>query len=222
MMTYKSLLILTVALSTFSVFLVNVTADDTESDELFPPLYWKSYLIYRGGEIGCQFTLEHLYRPADEPDDLFRLFIEDDPKIDSVDALLAKLQKEVKALHFVKNPKHSNLIHVIDRRLLKLEGYPVTKKYSIAFRGTPAGFTGALHTHTQGSVTGKMMGDLREVFNDDLTKISVTAKNGVLRDILTDCVPLDGYHTFVWRAETSIVDGSAVTTVQFYGPRKND
>jgi hypothetical protein len=115
----------------------------------------------------------------------------------------------------IRNP---SVIHVIESELLGLNGYALDAKVSINYQGTIDLLAWELHQSVD-AINRKTSGLTREVFDDHLTKVSIAAKDRRVREILTDCVPLNGYHTILWRAETRMVGGQPNTTIQYYGPK---
>ncbi|NQT12110.1 MAG: hypothetical protein HQ582_05150 [Planctomycetes bacterium] len=181
--------------------------------------YWQLYLRLAGERLECHFTLEMFYPPKFGEEPIYRLFIDDDPDVKSVDALLKKLSKDVKPMAFVRHVDNPSVIHVIDKRLLGLKGYAIEKKATVKYRGTVDMLTAELYKLLGKTINRKRSGGMRDVFDDHVTVVSVNAKNRRVREVLTDCVPLEGYHTVLWRAETRTVDGKPHTTVQYFGPK---
>ena len=181
--------------------------------------YWQSYVRLAGERLGCHFTLEMFYPPKFGSEPIYRLFIDDDPNVKSVDALLKKLSKDVKPMAFVRCVDNPSVIHVIDKRLLGLKGYAIEKKVTVKYRGTVDMLTAELYKLLGKRINRKGIGGMRDVFDDHVTVVSVNAKDRRVREVLTDCLPLKGYHTVLWRAETRTVDGKPYTTVQYFGAK---
>ena len=178
--------------------------------------YWESYVRRSGERLGCHFTMEMLWPKHDAG--IYSLLLDDDANIQSVDALIEKLTRDVRPMAFVRSVNNPSVVHVIDRELLKQEGYALEKKVTVKYRGVVDGLLVELHKHVK-SITRKTSGSWRTVFDDHTTKVSVDAKNLRMREVLTDCVPLENYHPILWRTQTRIVDGKPYTTLQYYGPK---
>jgi hypothetical protein len=48
--------------------------------------------------------------------------------------------------------------------------------------------------------------------------VTVNAKDQIVRNILTDCVPLDVYRSILWRSETRNTAGGTRTVIEYFGP----
>jgi hypothetical protein len=171
-----------------------------------------------GAKLNCYFTVEKIHRPRD-PDDL-RPYVKDDEEITSVGALLEKLARDVPGAAFVRNKKNPAVIHAIDKGLLDLDGYGLETRIDLDYSGVLADLSWALEKKLD-NVGARRWGFNTTLFDDHVTKVEIHAKEQKVRDILTDCVPLEGgYSPLLWFAETTIVDGKPKTTVQYYGPRR--
>lgn len=176
------------------------------------------YLTGLGKNFPCHFTIEQVRgeRPPLKGERLPQI---DEAKVAdlkaaSVKDLAAELSEKIDEFNFIQNEKNGRVIHVIEKRLSELESYAIQRKIDLEFSGTPHGLNRALGEKLP-SIGPKTSGDFRQVFDDNRTKISVDAKDQVVRDILTDCSSWEGYHPLLWRAETALDTGE--TTVQFYG-----
>jgi hypothetical protein len=184
------------------------------------PEFWERYLYGAFHDLGYSFTIEIKVREPDDPK-YESVYIVDDEVVDSVDAVIAKASKNLKDFSFVKNKRNPRIIHVIDNDLRKLPNYPLDQKMSLKFSGIAADLSRSIHKRFP-TLVPRTSGDIHKAFDDNVTKIECDAKDEIVRDILTDCVPRKGYCTILWRAETEIFKGKRETFVQYYGPAEGN
>jgi hypothetical protein len=184
------------------------------------PSSWEFTLSLIGKDLKCYFTLEKVERDGDDPK-ADPVDVMDDEVFTDIDTALAKLSKHVEGFSFIKNKEHPNVVHVIENCLLKTPEYPLDKKVSVQFSGTPLGLIKSLERQETG-IEIRRGGDNTQAFDDDVTEIQVQAKEKTVRAILTDCIPLKGYNPKIWIAETRFERGKPRTIVQFHGPKFAD
>jgi hypothetical protein len=187
-----------------------------EGDE--KEMHWQRYLSVVGDRIGYQFTIEVFKYRGDEPSFLNVLII-DDGSVQSLDALLKTMSKELPRFEIVRNARHKHVLHVIERGLKDLDGYALNDIADLQYKGPVDGVARALHENLP-ALDRKSAGDWREMFDDNVTSVRINATDESVRDILTDCLPLDRYGVLLWRAQTDWHKPEPTTTVQYYGPRK--
>jgi hypothetical protein len=188
-----------------------------EGDE--KEMHWQRYLSVVGDRIGYQFTIEVFEYRGDEPNFLNALII-DDGSVQSLDALLKTMSKELPRFEIARNARHKHVLHVTERGLKNLHGYALNDTADLHYEGSIDGVARALHESLP-ALDRKSAGDWREMFDDHVTRVTINATDESVRDILTDCVPLERYGAILWRAQTDWHKPEPTTTVQYYGPRKS-
>jgi hypothetical protein len=183
----------------------------------------KFYLADQAERLDCYFTFEATLNTLEKvppfetsyPFETTR--ITPNGQIATVDELITTLA-ELKDLVVLRNTSNPRVIHLMERALFEAQGYPLNEKADIAYSGVLAGLPSKLGERLQG--IGPIRGGFQEdLFTDYVTQVRFEAKNKAGRDILTDCVPLNAYGRFLWRARTSKRDGKLETEVQYYGPK---
>lgn len=178
---------------------------------------WTDYLYVAGRRLNCHFTIEILQEGRD--DQLYNALIPRDRKIGNIDEMLAKLSNDLGRVVFLRNKQDPRIIHAIDKRLLKLDGYVLDKRTDLVYTGVIGDLSRKLKEEFP-TIGPHTEGHFHERFDDHVTEVSITAKQESIRNILTNVVPLDNYEPRLWRAWTKIVDGVPFTKVQYYGPRR--
>ena len=184
------------------------------------------YLGEMSEKLGCYFTLEHL--KADNHGSLINsrnvFGISEAPNVTNVNSLIAKLRHDLPGCLVMESKNNPNILHIIEAPLAKLKDYAMERHEDLTYSGDLGTGKGqglileiAKNVENIGPRTG---GDLRTAFDDHITKVNVKAKNEKLRDILTDCVPLASYGSFLWIAETTKVGETSKTVVQYFGPKR--
>lgn len=181
-------------------------------------VYWQTYLYYVCVRNDGHCTLEVSYHPDEDPF-LYRPYIRDDSEPRSLEESIAKLSREVPGFEFRRNERNPKIIHAIDKRLLKLDDYDLDEEVDFEYSGVLGELSRALQRKLP-AIGPKTSGLVGEVFDDHVTETEVRAKGETVRQILTEAAPPKGYGPILWRAETTISEGEAKTTVQFYGPNR--
>lgn len=184
-------------------------------------VYWQLYVAELPKELYCYFTIERM--PNMPGEKKYRCpFIRNDVTLDrnvkTVKSLVDKLRKEMEGIAVIQNAKNPAVIHLVDERLLKIDGYVMDKKVDIIYSGVIERLSQELEKRIPeiGPMRG---GSLRDMFGDYVTQVKIDVKNQTVREVLTDCVPLEKYSRLLWRAKTRKMDGQYKTIVQYYGPR---
>lgn len=187
-----------------------------------------NYLTVIGAKLNCYFTLELDSRRQPQVfrnkasvrfSPLLVASTKEDVGIDTVHALVKKLQRELPEVHVVQSKEYPRIIHLIDASLLADADYSIQKRTSITYSGLPSQFPGAIGKSVTG-ITSRQWFMFPIVNNDWATTVHVRVSQGTVRDLLTQAVPLAGYKHIIWVAETFAKQGKAETQVQFYGPLK--
>jgi len=181
---------------------------------------WWEWLKHVGKPLDCFFTIETIYRSADDPR-CCPTFFDKNQSFESVDDLLATLSKEMPNLVAVKDANRPEVIHIIDKDLLKLPGYALTRRVDLDYQGTPAGFAKSL----QGKVVGagpklSAHSGMAEEGGDTETEITVRVHQERLRQALTDGIPLPKTRSRVlWHARTWVKQAGPETEIEYPWPR---
>lgn len=178
---------------------------------------WESYLKMAADKLDCYLTLELLYNDDRASHALAQSDVRDDREVSSIEELIEIVSRDVKGISFLRNARQGSIIHVIDDRLKSIPDYSLEKTITIDFSGTLNWLT-TVELPKRLPGIGERRGGLRgEDVADYATRVTLNVKDQKLRDVLTDCVPLEVYKSILWRAETSCVDGQSKTTVRYYG-----
>lgn len=178
-------------------------------------IYWELYLLRMGKLLDCHFTFEMVW-PKDDAS-VYSLHISDDGNIRSIDDLIENMSRDVPAMKFEKSTVNPRIVHVIDKDLIQREDYALPTRVTLKYSGGIDMLAEELQKQVP-SIDRKRIGSWRTVFDDHTTKVTVEVKDQPIRRVLTECVPLENYHVFLWRAQTRISNDEAHTTLQYYGP----
>jgi len=185
------------------------------------------YLGEMSEKLGCYFTLEQL--KADNHASLINarsvIGLSEDPNVTNVNSLISKLRHDLEGCLVMESKDNPNILHIIEAPLAKLKDYVMERKIDLTYSGglgTGKGQGLVLEIGKKVENIGpRTGGDWRTAFDDHLTTVTVKAKNEKVRDVLTDCVPLTNYSSFLWIAETTKVGETSKTVVQYFGPKSN-
>ncbi len=213
---------------------------------------WYIPLLERAGErLGCRFTVETVFRtpndphgcppsvdkdeddqnfasdPRDQRDAILRALVSKDEEKEtfkSVDAFLEKFSKLIPWMVAVKDAKHPKIVHLVDKKLLKLKDYPLDRRLSIEYAGSPHGLVMAVAKRVD-SVGPLWFGEKFTPYGgEDYPRIEVRDKKETLRKVLTDAVPSQTACQVVWHARTWLRKNGPETTIEYhplYPPEKH-
>ena len=204
--------------------IVSQAAESVDKQEV-KKLDWQLYLLELPEELDCHFTIERMGFRAGiprkirkkDPSPFHRYDLTLDPNINTVQALVEKLRREMKGIVVIQNAKNPAVIHLIEERLFKIEGYVMDKKVDITYSGLIDELAGEVGKHvpgigfTRGGAIGEIPGDFH-------TQVKVDAKDQTIREVLTGCVPLKDYSRVLWHTKTwKKKDGQYQTIVRYQG-----
>ena len=203
---------------------ITMSLTSTQGEELVGPqqakkIDWELYLAELPEGLHCYFTIERMaFMPGKgkiPPSPFHRYDLTPDRDIKSVDALAEKLRKEMKGIVVIQNTKNPAIIHLIDERLLKIQGYVMDKKVDITYSGLIDGLAAELGKHVP-RIEPRRNFPIGQTRQDSRTRVKVDAKNQTVREVLTGCVPLIDYSPVLWDTETW-KDGEYKTVVAYHG-----
>jgi hypothetical protein len=175
------------------------------------------FLVLKGVENDCYFTLEYLGRNNLVWPVLNNLHIVDYGSIPSLQNLLIKLRNDLKRFHVVQSICNPSVIRIIDHRLVGCPRYALNKRATIRFSGLLQDLPDELGPLLGGSVNGRFR-DFNPLYPEDLvTKAKINAKKAPVRMLLTEHVPLSSYSRVLWVAETLIDSTGPVTSIHYEG-----
>jgi hypothetical protein len=165
----------------------------------------------------CYFTIESVWVDVDdEPMNAIESRLIAAPqKATGLQEALDNLKVAAPNVIFTIDQTNDRIIHVIDVRLLKREGYALAQVVkNIDFTGTVDDLLTFIGT--QGIPIGLMrFMDLREArIQDRRTPVHVKGKNLPVRSVLSNYIPLEGRNRFIWMARTRLEKGE-ITRVMF-------
>jgi len=191
-------------------------------------LTYELFLQMAGAQTGCYFTLE--YSSPRERKRRLDVNVKNYDNVTSVESLVSRIRRDLPGFEVQPNERNSNIFHIIERECAKEDEYPLNLKTSLEFTGTPNGWSsvekGVVVTNEVGlmstlalKVKGLRLssvfpGSQGTLYLDTKSRISVHATNETVRNIITDCLPLEGYSPVLWRAITL----KGETWIGFSGP----
>jgi hypothetical protein len=179
-------------------------------------LPWWLWLHQASESLGCSFTVETLYRAPDNPVSSAPYFGREE-NFDDVDSLTRELTKRVPHLIALKDAKRPEIVHIIDKELLKLRDYALDQNLSIDFRGSPLELATSLKE--KGIKAGPKISEatLKAIGGSDTkTFLKVRAQDEELRMILTDGFSTTREnHGVLWHARTWVKADGPHTSIEF-------
>ena len=187
----------------------------------------QSFMLYQysekmGEQLDCFFTIEDK-QESDPKKTIYNSYVTVDPNIKTVSALVTKLQKELTSYAIVIDMDNPKIIHLIYTVLTKSKSYPMQRTASMTYSGPLWNLADTLgkQLHTP-LITQHTFFENIMVY-DDVTNVSFVSTNHSVRDILSNCLPLDHYNRILWVARTEDINGKPRTEVDYQGPRiEND
>lgn len=179
---------------------------------------YEYYLGDMGDKLNCYFTIER-----DDTDTVESAFdeatvVQED--VDTLDGLVAKLNRELTGITASRDPSIPSVIHLVENRL-KVDGYVMERRVSLNYTGTPYGLLVQLRDQFGG--IGPRASGVGFYIQDPLTPVTANVQDVTVRQVLTGAVPLPGYNRIVWEASTRIDENNqSFTDVFFWGPIENE
>lgn len=181
-----------------------------------------------GQRLRCHFTFEAFDSDTSSSslELLFSTRITNDPSVTNVMRLIKKLQADIPGCNIYADQKLTNVIRLVDKRLLLLKDYSLNKVIDLSYAGELGGAASGRSLIQELSRQLPSIIDPPHVVigpirvSDGLTKVNIQAKDETVRRIITDCLPLDTYNTFLWSATTTMSSKTNRTTIFFFGPEK--
>jgi hypothetical protein len=168
----------------------------------------------------------------------FTTYTTNDLAVASTADLLSNLRRSLKGFTVEQDTENPKVIHIIEGILKQQKDYVLNKRTSLSYSGNLVscvikdaqgrnlvhgeGIVNALADKVGGIQNGTAEADSQGTFDDCYTVVNIEATNETVRSILTDCIPLAGDKTILWRAVTTTTgrEGRTNVLVQFYGSQK--
>lgn len=178
-----------------------------------------NFLFAVGDKLDCYFTIE-TWQPEEQHPSSFYDARSPDDKISSIDALIAKLKRDLPGVTVTRDPRNGRIIHLIDAGLLNQNRYALDKQASINFSGPLEDLPNELGKNMWYAVQrSEPLGC--DFQNDVVTMVKVRFEGKAIRQILTDAVPLKNYGRILWIAQTYAhkSDNQPGSEITYIGPK---
>jgi hypothetical protein len=164
---------------------------------------YEEFLYSNGKQLDCQFTVE-MWMSTVTRSSCFNGLLIHDEKLATIEALLAKLKRDIPKAQIIRDPRNPRIIHLVEKSLLEDKNYVIEKSAALDFSGAIEDLPDALGKIAPGigQSTGGVGGELAS-YVDGVTKVNVHIKREKIRDLLTDAVPLKTYGRILWVAKTN-------------------
>ena len=190
------------------------------------------FLAKAGGKFGLYFTVEDLDTSGSGGNILLNSFVEADMNnITNMEELMFFLTNTVNIVRRYNGNTNnitisaerlyedSPVISIKDSRLASMKNYALDDPITLEYEGTPTDFVEHLSLINKkikapgGFLTtgGGMHGW------DGSTRITVKATEKPIRNVLTDCIPLDGYSRIIWYSNTDGNTTNPAVVVNYNG-----
>jgi len=190
--------------------------DNGNSDDRMP---YTDFLFAAGDRLDCYFTIETWWHSEKNPSCFNGLRIRDE-KLASVDALIAKLKRDIPGSNIVRDKDNRRIIHLIEKGLFKQEDYVIEKETALEYSGALQDLPTALGKVEPriGRCDSASGSDLQ---NDVVTTVKVHLDKEKVRKILGDAVPIQDYRRILWVGKTLIqMDGRSITQITYVGQKE--
>lgn len=172
-------------------------------------------LAKMGKTYNCYFTVESAWTDSDSANlmESYLVSLPQDKK--DIRSSLELLQQKVPNFTFIINSSNKRIFHVIDARLLKQEGYGLSRILkSVDFSGPVRELPDFIGK--QGIPVGNVgMIDIRDARVQDFsTNLQVKGQNLQVRTLLSNYIPLGERGRIIWIARTKLGKGE-ISRVQF-------
>lgn len=179
------------------------------------------YLREVGEKLDCYFTFETNNTQPIERSGSFIVPGDDG----TIDAVVAKLNKEFKRFRAVRDSAYPSVIHLTDVTLTAVNDYGLDRTVTVNYQGTIDGFLARLHQLLPAVGNARKSAHAEEgmkigEFSDTTTGVMVDSRDSPLRQVLTSVVNLSGYKRTIWSAHTNLENGSHFTGIVFHGPKE--
>jgi hypothetical protein len=134
------------------------------------------------------------------------------------DELIDILRTEVPGARVIAEPNDERIVHLAEATVEQKNDYPLNRKASIRFSGSPSELLSSVSADTHGAVAMPTMISANESVFDFVTQVTTDARDATYRSILSQ-LPLEKYNWILWTAVTQTLDGKQQTWVKFMGPR---
>ncbi|MCG8320432.1 MAG: hypothetical protein MI921_13080 [Cytophagales bacterium] len=199
-----------------------------------PKQPFKDCLLDLGDRLDCYFTVEGVSPYAN----LWKHIDSEFSRLGTVDEVLSSLtnglgivwpeSKKGDKITFVAEEfgGDSRIIRIRDKGLMDIEHDVLGNSVSVEYEGTPSGLIELLSSRDT-MIQQSKRSTLRAVLHgyvcqDPSTKIHVSATNAPVRDVLTSCIPLDGYSRIIWSSyHADKEDGLKSIAVNYYGKARD-
>lgn len=185
---------------------------------------FEDHLKMWGEEFDCYFTLEEQYYPLRNSDWFSQIAkikaFDSIEGIGNIDELVAQLRKLLPFAEVIRDDSNGAVIHIIERQLQKIKGYPLGVSTNMKFKGELYPFIKSL---------GSMFPEWNFDFKSGTTPyisfsksmippFQIDAKRKLLRNIITDYLPLQRLERVIWSATTSEGNHGFETAIRYHDP----
>ena len=185
-------------------------------------IYYPLYLEEVGDRLNCFFTIEENHnRPLPWSERLI-----DPTDGGTIDAVVAKLNKEAGRFKAVRDEANPSVIHLTNVSLTEAGLNVLDRKVTLAYEGTIEGLLDRLNQINP--AIGKWRnpapefeaGSVRVLMDQILaTRVKVDARDLPIRQLLTSAVSLPGNNRVIWSSGTTLKEGNLYTAISFSGPK---
>lgn len=193
----------------------SVSSESAMKTQELKKICYKNYLLKMGYALGVNATVERLADTETQMSPLSNGKVVDE-KVSSIEALVAKLNDELKGVTVVQSGDHPAVIHLIETALLQQQGYPLEQRLTLEYTGVPQGLLERLHEELPSLIPSSQFGiSLPWLEDEDESDIAVNASHELVRKILADGAPARGDGEILFEAITSDRNGGLQVEVSY-------
>jgi len=171
-----------------------------------------------GKKYDVYFTIEEAYEEGSVQNPISSRLISCSIENSTLNEALRGLEQALPDVEILKSETNLAVVHLIDSRLKAMGNYPIDYMLdSINYSGPIVQLIDEVSKQVPTIEAQTMFAVGRgPIVMDMITKVTVSAINSSVRDVLTNYIPLSTYNRVLWIANTKLGD-KPKTTVQFGG-----
>ena len=174
------------------------------------------YVWDMGIKFDCYFTLE--WRDGDKPHFFNKALAENDD-IETLPQMMAWIQRELPDVEAAQDSQNPVVIHLRTNSVKKSANHALDEKITIQYDDRLNKLPDAIGRFTVSKIVYGGLETIPSATPDDrYTSVHVVAKDQVVRNILSDFMPLSQFAPSLWIAVLREDDRSSKVRVSYFGP----
>ncbi len=135
---------------------------------------------------------------------------------------ISEFNEKVQGYVALKHPKRDDCVHIVNSELLKDKTYSLNQRLTLQFEGPLICLRQRLTKRLPDLITPTAY-SIHLGWDDEDTLVKIDANQMVVRDLVTDCLPIKDYEVILWRSSREphpSIPGKHYVPIQFRGTRE--